>query len=160
MNDVTSPAGGDGVRSAARCIAFTAIVMAGIVAGCGSLLPGVTGPSASDAPTADLHVVNTKADTISIAVNGISIGAVRAGEIVTIPRSRLPPAPWQIEARGPDGQLMISLTQSAEELLQAASGSASSSATDDDGCGMIRLRIGIFFNGETDPPAAIASCGL
>jgi hypothetical protein len=133
--------------------------MAGIVAGCGSLFPGVPGPSASDAPTADLHVVNTKADAISIVVNGISIGAVRAGDVVTIPRSRLPPAPWQIEARGPDGQLMISLIQTAEELLQAANGSGSSGATDDDGCGVIRLRVGIFFNGETDPPAGIASCG-
>jgi hypothetical protein len=134
-------------------------VTAAVQAGCGSLFPGVPGPSASDAPTADLHVVNTKADTISIAVNGLSIGAVRAGEIVTIPQSRLPPAPWQIEARGPDGQLVIRLTQSAEDLLQAASGSGSSSGTDDDGCGMVRLRVGIIFNDETDPPAGIASCG-
>jgi hypothetical protein len=158
MNEVASPGGGD-VRSVARRIAITAVLMAGIVAGCGSLFPAVPGSSASDAPTADLHVVNTKADAISIVVNGSSIGAVRGGDVVTIPRSRLPSAPWQIEARGLDGQLLISLTQSAEELLQAASGSGSSSGTDDDGCGMIRLRVGIFFNGETDPPAGIASCG-
>jgi hypothetical protein len=84
----------DGSRALAR-IGIATVLMAGIVAGCGSLLPAVPGPSASGAPTADLHVVNTKADPISIEVNGISIGAAHAGDVVRIPRSRLPNAPWK-----------------------------------------------------------------
>jgi hypothetical protein len=146
------------MKASAIWIGILTVLMLGIVAGCGSLFPGMPGPSASEAPTADLHVVNTKADTISIEVNGIAIGAVRAGDVVTIPQSRLPAAPWRVEARGPGGQLVITLNASAEDLLDAANGTRSIAGTDDDGCGIVRLRVGGLFN-ETEPPAGIASCG-
>ena len=128
-----------------------AVVIVMLAAGCGPLAPGGVVASASVAPDAAVHVTNRTTLDISLFVNGLSIGTVRAGDEIAIEPGRLPPLPWAVEARSPSGRLVLPWHVAVGQIQKALDGTGASGATATLTCGTFSLRIGALGDPGPDP---------
>ena len=120
-----------------------------LVTGCGPIVPIGVVPSPSVGADGNVHVSNGTTLDISIVVNGLSIGTVRAGDEIAIESSRLPGLPWAVEARSPSGRLILPWHVGVGQIQKALDGTGASAATATLTCGVFTIRIGAI--GDTGP---------
>ncbi|HLO34895.1 MAG TPA: hypothetical protein VK194_02380, partial [Candidatus Deferrimicrobium sp.] len=118
------------------------VLVAALVAACGPMAPAGPGPLASIPPDGNVHVTNGTTLDVSIFVNGLSIGTVRAGDEITIESGRLPTLPWTVEARSPSGRLILPWNVEVGQIQEALDGTGASGATATLTCGVFTMRIG------------------
>jgi hypothetical protein len=134
-----------------RGVIVRLILVAVMLTGCGPIVPVGVGSSASVAPDGNVHVKNGTTLDVSIVVNGLSIGTLRAGDETTIESSRLPPLPWAVEARSPSGRVILPWNVAVGQIQKALDGSGASSATATLTCGVLRMWIGAAIDPGPDP---------
>lgn len=123
-----------------------------VAASCGGPTPTL-GPVASPTVVAasPLGVANGTTVTVSVALNGIVVATVAAGETQTAIPVVLPSRPWTVEARSPSGRLLATLTVGAADDISATSSRAVSEVL---ACGRIELWAGGPHGGEPAPSLA------
>src|SRR5438552_17501085 len=97
---------------------FVAALLGAVVVGCATPLPSQTPtrsvPASSVAPTyaprPNVHISNGTILTVTLVVNGQSVGDFPPdGTPPTIDVASLPPIPWNLQARSPSGRVLTSL---------------------------------------------------
>jgi hypothetical protein len=111
----------------------------------------------------DLHVSNGTTLPVSITVNGQDIGAVRAGDVLTVPSGVLPPMPWTVDARSPSGRLLTTMTANREDIHQEDFGNGTTQesgagARIDLSCGRLDLWVGVRPLGPVPGPGVPGDC--
>jgi hypothetical protein len=105
------------VRAVVVGLAATSLLM--------SLACSGVGPIPSTA--AHLEISNGTTLVITLAVNGSPITSVGPHSVERISPSRLPPLPWQVEARAASGRVLTSLTVRAGDVQRTTNSDGSTS---------------------------------
>ena len=136
------------------------VLLALLVAACGSLIPTPPGSPAFDA---DIDVVNDTRLDVTIVVNGTDRGVVSAFAATSIPAAALPAKPWVVEARSPSGRVLLTfivapgqVTTSTDERGVTTMVGAGSRA--DLSCGRLDVTVGAPMMGPPPGPGVPGDC--
>jgi len=86
-----------------------------------------------------VQVSNGTTLVVTLVVNDETVATVASGANETIPASRLPSAPWRVEARSPSGRVLVSMTVHLGDVTVTSDGLRGVGSRVDLSCGRLDI---------------------
>jgi hypothetical protein len=111
-----------------------------------------------------LSIQNGTTLTVTLVVNGVPVATLAPGACIGcrlddgVSASRLSPLPWQVEARSPNGRVLVSMTVRQGDVIKTDSGAQGVANRVDLSCGRLDIWSGPPLAGPAPGPGSPGDC--